>query len=71
MNGLDAEETDFVEMRKWASEFMTQRTSWTVEPLGQLGKLDLHPGTMTQQDQPGIKKTRNLLGQLRGPRWFI
>jgi hypothetical protein len=38
-----------------------------VEPLGQLGKLDLHLVMMIQQDQPGLRRTRNLLGELLLP----
>jgi hypothetical protein len=35
-----------------------------VEPLGRLGKLDLHPVMMIRQDQRGRKRMRNLLGKL-------
>jgi hypothetical protein len=35
-----------------------------VEPLGQLGKLDLHLVMMIQQDQPGLRRTRSLPGEL-------
>jgi hypothetical protein len=37
------------------------------EPLGQLGKLDLHLVMMIQQDQPGLRRTRSLLGELSLP----
>ena len=35
-----------------------------IEPLGQLGKLDLHLVVMIQLDQRGLRRTRNLLGKL-------
>ena len=35
-----------------------------VEPLGLLGKLDLPLVMMIQQDQRGLRRTRNLLGKL-------
>ena len=36
-----------------------------IEPLGQLGKLDLHLVMMIQQDQREPRRTRNLLGEVR------
>jgi len=36
-----------------------------VEPLGQLGKLDLHLVMMIQLDQRELRRMRNLLGRLR------
>jgi hypothetical protein len=38
-----------------------------VEPLGQLGKWDLHLVTMIRQDQPGLRRTRSSLGELLLP----
>jgi hypothetical protein len=40
-----------------------------IEPLGQLGKLDLHLVMMIQQDQPGLRRTKNSLGELSLAFW--
>ena len=40
-----------------------------IEPLGQLGKLDLHLVMMIQQDQRGPRRTRSWLGELSLAFW--